>query len=253
MEYQFILDKIVNTSKQIFGEELTGIYLHGSLAMGCFHPDKSDIDLILVIKDSVSDGQKRRLMDILVELNETGPRKGLEFSMVTEEACRSREYPTPFELHFSPTHLAWYRSDPEDYIKKMKGTDPDLSAHFMIIRHYGIVLYGRPVEEVFDEVPREFYLKSICSDIESSGEEILENPLYVILNLCRVLGYAEECLILSKKTGGEWGLANVPAAFAPLLREALECYASDREMKPDAEEAESFNKYMRQRIKERKE
>ena len=67
MEYQFILDKIVNTSKQIFGEELTGIYLHGSLAMGCFHPDKSDIDLILVIKDSVSDGQKRRLMDILVE------------------------------------------------------------------------------------------------------------------------------------------------------------------------------------------
>ena len=56
MEYQFILDKIVNTSKQIFGEELTGIYLHGSLAMGCFHPDKSDIDLILVIKDSVSDG-----------------------------------------------------------------------------------------------------------------------------------------------------------------------------------------------------
>lgn len=103
MEYQFILDKIVNTSKQIFGEELTGIYLHGSLAMGCFHPDKSDIDLILVIKDSVSDGQKRRLMDILVELNETGPRKGLEFSMVTEEACRSREYPTPFELHFSPS------------------------------------------------------------------------------------------------------------------------------------------------------
>ena len=60
----------------------------------------------------------------------------------------------------------------------MKGTDPDLSAHFMIIRHYGIVLYGRPVEEVFDEVPREFYLKSICIDIESSGEEILENPLH---------------------------------------------------------------------------
>ena len=58
MEYQFILDKIVDTSKDIIGEELTGIYLHGSLAMGCFHSDKSDIDLILVIKDSVSDGQK---------------------------------------------------------------------------------------------------------------------------------------------------------------------------------------------------
>lgn len=28
---------------------LTGVYLHGSLAMGYFNPAKSDIDLILVI------------------------------------------------------------------------------------------------------------------------------------------------------------------------------------------------------------
>ena len=166
MEYQFILDKIVNTSKQIFGEELTGIYLHGSLAMGCFHPDKSDIDLILVIKDSVSDGQKRRLMDTLVELNETGPRKGLEFSMVTEEACRSREYPTPFELHFSPMHLKWFQENPGDYVRNMKGTDPDLAGHFMIIRHYGICLWGAAVSEVFGEVPREMYFESIiCAPV----------------------------------------------------------------------------------------
>ena len=53
-----MLDKIVETSKDIIGEELTGIYLHGSLAMGCFHPDKSDIDLILVIKIRYPTGRK---------------------------------------------------------------------------------------------------------------------------------------------------------------------------------------------------
>ena len=46
MLYQGILAGIVDQSRKIFGEELTGIYLHGSMAMGCFNPDKSDIDLI---------------------------------------------------------------------------------------------------------------------------------------------------------------------------------------------------------------
>lgn len=47
MLYQGLLDEIVEQSRQIFGEELIGVYLHGSMAMGCFHADKSDIDLIL--------------------------------------------------------------------------------------------------------------------------------------------------------------------------------------------------------------
>lgn len=251
MEYSFILDRIVETGKDIFGDGLVGIYLHGSLAMGCFHRAKSDIDLIIVIRNSASDRQKKRLMDILVELNESAPPKGIECSVVTEAACQNREYPTPFVLHFSPAHLEWFRTNPENYINNMKGTDPDLAAHFMIIRHFGIVLYGRPVEQVFDEVPREYYLKSICSDIASSGEDILENPVYVILNLCRVLGYAKEGLVLSKKAGGEWGLTNLPTVYAPLVQEALACYASEREMQPDAGEAEAFNIYMIQCIKDR--
>ena len=48
MYYQTLLDKFTHAVKEITGEKLTGIYLHGSLAMGCFHPEKSDIDLIVV-------------------------------------------------------------------------------------------------------------------------------------------------------------------------------------------------------------
>lgn len=55
MLYQGILDEIVGQSKQIFGEELTGIYLHGSMVKGCFNPDKSDIDLIAVIRYCITD------------------------------------------------------------------------------------------------------------------------------------------------------------------------------------------------------
>lgn len=50
MLYQNILDEIVDESKMIFKEDLTGIYLHGSLAMGCFNPKKSDIDLMIPMR-----------------------------------------------------------------------------------------------------------------------------------------------------------------------------------------------------------
>ena len=43
MPYQNILDEFVNTTQQIMEGKLTGIYLHGSMAMGCFNPKKSDI------------------------------------------------------------------------------------------------------------------------------------------------------------------------------------------------------------------
>ena len=33
----------------ILGDNLVGIYVHGSIAFGCFHEEKSDIDFIAVI------------------------------------------------------------------------------------------------------------------------------------------------------------------------------------------------------------
>ena len=44
-----LLNRFISESKRIIGDDLAGIYLHGSLAMGCFNPDRSDIDLIVVI------------------------------------------------------------------------------------------------------------------------------------------------------------------------------------------------------------
>lgn len=82
MVYQELLDKIVSVSVQTFGEELTGIYLHGSAAMGCFHPDKSDIDLIFVIENAITDDQKLEFMNAVVKLNRMAPKKGIELSVV---------------------------------------------------------------------------------------------------------------------------------------------------------------------------
>lgn len=35
-DIETLLKKIVGLCREVFGENLTGVYLHGSLAMGCF-------------------------------------------------------------------------------------------------------------------------------------------------------------------------------------------------------------------------
>ena len=85
MLYQTVINKFVAFTKIILKEKLTGIYLHGSLAMDCFNPEKSDIDLIVVISNDISDSQKMLLMKEIVNLNQKAPAKGLEISVVKKE------------------------------------------------------------------------------------------------------------------------------------------------------------------------
>ena len=249
--YRDLLEKFVSDSKEIFENNLTGIYLHGSAVMGCFQPGKSDIDLLLVVKEDISDEAKRQFMDMEVELNKQAPAKGLELSIIKEEFCNPFVYPTPFELHFSMAHLVWYQSNPQDYVEKMKGTDKDLAAHFTMTYHRGQVLYGKEIPEAFAPVPKEDYLDSIWCDIENAAEEIPENPMYLTLNICRVLAYVKEGLITSKQEGGEWGLKNVSRPeFGALIEAALKEYQSNVTMVFDEAVAQEFAKYMLGEIKE---
>ena len=244
-----ILDKIVNQGRKIFGDELIGIYLHGSMAMGCFNPDKSDIDLIFVIRDHITDTQKMQFMNCIVDANKSAPSKGIELSIVKQKYCKHFVYPTPFELHFSNAHLQWFMEKPDDYISKMNGVDKDLAAHFKIIKSYGKILYGANIKEIFADVPRADYIDSIWSDMGEAREDILEDPVYIILNLCRVAAFLKNDLVLSKKQGGEWAIDNLPSNYHTLISDAMQSYTCGENMDIDNREGQNFADYMLQLIK----
>ena len=225
---EWLTDNFVQQCRFAFGGSLVGVYLHGSAAMGCFDPRVSDIDLIVVVSEPPEDGVKSRFMKTVASLNKFAPAKGIEMSVVLDKYCKPFVYPTPFELHFSIAHLERFLSDPEGYIRSMNGTDKDLAAHFTIINHRGRALYGKHIREVFGEVPREDYLDSIINDISDARENIARDPMYVTLNLCRVLAFAREGLILSKAEGGKWGLEKLPAVYGGAIGAAAAAYAGEK-------------------------
>ena len=245
-----MIDEFVDESKKILQDNLIGIYLHGSAVMGCFNPKKSDLDLIIVVDRPLPDSVKKAYMDMVVRYSAIGPAKGIEMSIVLRNVCKPFVYPTPFELHFSIGHLERYRKDPEEYVRKMLGTDKDLAAHFTIINKRGTCLYGAPVKEVFAEVPSSDYMDSIWYDIEEAEEEITENAMYLTLNLARVLAYREEGLVLSKKEGGEWAIEHLPSKYHRLIQDAMREYCENAEIIYDEILAKQYAKYMITRIKQ---
>lgn len=250
MLYENVLGEFVLAAKDIIGEQLTGVYLHGSLAMGCFNPEKSDIDLIVVTEGSLSDEQKMQFMERVAALNRQAPAKGLEMSIVQRKYCNPFSYPTPFELHFSPAHLQWFCDAPQDYVEKMKGEDKDLAAHFTILHYYGITLYGEKIEKVFGEVPRRDYIDSIWEDVQNADNDIIKQPMYLTLNLCRVLAFLKEGLYLSKREGAVWAMGCLPPEHFSIISSALECYETNQEMVIGKESGKAFADYMLTVIKE---
>ena len=248
MNIDTILSEIRDSCKDVFGENLVGVYVHGSIAFGCFRWDRSDVDFLVVLKDAPSLETKTAFIRDLLELTEHAPPKGLEMSVVLERDCKNFVHPCPFELHFSNSHLERIRADTEGYCREMKGTDPDLAAHLTVTKAVGYPLCGGPVSEVFGDVPREAYLESILFDVESAKEDILRDPVYMTLNLCRVAAYLEDGAVLSKEQGGKWAIGHLPSEYAGLVFHALECYAGGEKPSEDAGALTRFAEYMLSRI-----
>ena len=51
------------------GDTLIGIYLHGSLALGCFNPERSDLDLLVVNAQPMSVETKRHIVGLLLQIS----------------------------------------------------------------------------------------------------------------------------------------------------------------------------------------
>lgn len=235
---------IMQSARRILGTKLHGFYVHGSLAFGDFDPLRSDIDILIVVNRAPTELENIGVINLMLEKTPLAPAKGLEMSVVRLENTLAPAYPPEFDLHFSNMHIESARADKTAYVRRMRGEDPDLAAHFAMTREAGVALWGPPANETFGEVSRQAMLKSILCDVMDAESEIERNPIYITLNLCRALAYAREGRLLSKRAGGEWAKANLTGEYARFALNALNAHISSSKMSIDARAARDFARRM---------
>ena len=55
---QTYLDALTQVLEEVLKGELVGVYVHGSIALGGFHPKTSDIEVLGICTQSTSSGAK---------------------------------------------------------------------------------------------------------------------------------------------------------------------------------------------------
>lgn len=227
------VERLAERLRTLLGPRLTGIYLHGSLAMGSYYRPKSDIDLIIVVDRPLDAGLAESVGIAVAQEAEGRPTVGApELSVITAAAAKQVPVPTPFEVHYSTQWHDKIVNREVDY--RVERTDLDLCAHLVYVVQRGICLYGDPIADVFGVVDWKHFMRAVMDDLDwiLKGEHIVESPFYGILNICRVLQLLSEGgrSVYSKDEGGEWGLAHLPPPYRPAVRQALEVYRSFEEI-----------------------
>lgn len=242
------LDKIVIILEDILASNLVGIYLHGSLAMKCFNEDKSDIDILVVVKDTMTLGKKKSLIDSLIELEGRLPKNDIEMSVILESDLKLGSHPMFFNLHYSKMHKSRYLEKSE---LCQDGYDPDLTCHLAMIQARGVRLSGKPIKDLGIHIRKSDFLDSVMRDIEYDQSDLIKSPEYVILNLCRTLKYLYDGSHVSKLEGGQWAIKRYGANFNHLICEVIKKYRGQAfDLSQNTEKINSLAEALLQRVRE---
>ncbi len=214
------LTRLTASLRAACGDALRSVVLHGSLAMGSFSVQRSDVDVLALIDGAIAYDARTALTRLLLEVS--AQPHPIEISVLNSRAIGPWTHPAPYEFHFSESWRERAQAAPPP-----GGIDPDLSGHVFLARARGRALLGPPPAEVLPEVPEALYRKSILADglsDEFGLPGLLQSatPVYVALNACRTLAYLLDGKLRSKDEGGMWALIELPWWYSSFVAKALE-------------------------------
>jgi streptomycin 3"-adenylyltransferase len=188
------------------------VYLHGSAVLGDWLPNRSDIDLLVVVTDSIAPAITERLAATLASERD-GPGVGIEASIVDARAASEPRVPWPYLVHVTT------QPDDRKIVWGRDGSgDDDLVLHYAVTRELGWAALGPRPHAVIGAIPDAVVLEQLAAELEWAGEHA--DASYAILNACRALRFRAERLLCSKTEGGEW--ARLEGIEPTLVQAALD-------------------------------
>jgi len=193
------------------GSNLVAIYLHGSAVLGGFHAAVSDLDLLVLCEDPLSDAEVEALAAAVERLDL--PAKGLEMSVLTRSEAGNPDLTGPrYQLH-----LAVQQSGAVRRVDARQGeTDRDLILHIAVCRAAGHALAGPEPTTTLPALPEAILARMMADEIRwarGAGD-----PVYLVLTAARASAFALTGRLVSKVEAGE-AEAGVPAVAAALSRQ----------------------------------
>jgi hypothetical protein len=214
-------ERIAQVCSHRLGQTLASLIIHGSLTLGDYRSDRSDIDLLAIVARSLNDAELESLTHA-VAAEQANTRCRVDLRVVTETIAASPVEAPPLELY---VRLRPSRS-PE--ILARQPEEPDLVVELSICREHARTLRGASPRQLIGPVPHQWVVTA--GDVQlARWESLTDDAPYaelMVLTACRVWRFTEEHTYCSKSEAGLWALARDPSLQA--VRDALRLRAGDR-------------------------
>lgn len=215
-EVNSLLKEIADGFPVLLGDNLTGIYLYGSLTQGAFDPGRSDIDCIVVTRR---------------ELNEE------EFAAVGEwlgDSAVKNSWTSKLQMSFLIRDEVLVMDSKACLYQfgRLVRCGSDGNPIFWInILKSGVTLYGPPAGEFVPEITRAVlhealvretgYLRDEFSNENSEWSDVPKYRSYAVLTLCRILYSHATGEIGPKPEAAEWARPGLPLELREIVDLAL--------------------------------
>ncbi|HKH15319.1 MAG TPA: aminoglycoside adenylyltransferase domain-containing protein [Solirubrobacterales bacterium] len=220
--------------RAILDPSLIGVYAGGSWALGDYLPGRSDLDVAVVVRESLSPELGKAAVARLRHESLPCPARCLELVVYRLDTARSGSAGADFELNLNT-------GGDTPLLVQSNGASRDAGAHWFaidrsVLAQAGIALLGPPANEVFAPIPLAALAPVVAESVRWHRDHPVE-PGDAVLNACRALRFADEGCWSSKPAAGRWAVGR---GLAPPNLVTRACRARAEPVSLDPEEVAAF-------------
>lgn len=211
---------VVRLVDEVIGPGALGAYLHGSAVHGGLKP-ASDLDILVVSERSLTDRERRTLVDGLFPISGPGAgARSIELTVVVQGQVRPWRFPPIGDFLYGD----WLRDEIRASGPPQPAPMPDLAIVIALVLDGNHPLTGPPPAELLDLVPRADLVRASVSGIPGLLEDLPGDARNVVLTFARIWGTLASGEIMSKDAAADWALAQLPPEHQPVLEHAKRLY-----------------------------
>jgi hypothetical protein len=201
---------LARSCAEALGQAVAGVILHGSLTLDDYLPGRSDVDLLVVAQDPLTDAQLAALTEALAGHRPRAPGP-VDLRVVTRQVAASPTLAPPLEAYLRLTPTSGVRVE-----ERRHPGERDLAVELSVCRAHGRSLLGAAPAALIGEVPDRWVVAAGDAQL-ADWQAIRDDPPYAeltVLTACRVWRFAEEGRHRSKTAAGAWALRRDPTLQA---------------------------------------
>lgn len=231
------IHQCLNLVREIFEQDLLGVYLYGSSILGGLQK-YSDIDLFVVSNRATTREEKAKLATALLKISGIymkSKKLSVEMTIVEKSEINPWHYPPRFDFQYGD----WLRKQFENgNIEPWPDKEmPDLALLVTQILLVSTTLVGANPDQLLCKVPYKDFMAAIIDALPHLMSDLNNDVRNVLLTLARIWSTVATDAIRSKPAAADWVIHRLPENYRPVMERAKAiCKGEEKEQWDDMQE-----------------